>query len=321
MNELKLIVGRSNEELGNSIAQKLGVEPTKLLLTNFSDGEIRVQILENIRGKDVFIVESTQPPAENIMEVLLLIDAAKRASARRVTAVIPYFGYARQERKDRPRVPISAKLVANLLVAAGADRILTVDLHSPAIQGFFDVPTDHLTADGIFRDFLLSRMNDEFKRGEVVFVSPDIGGVKRIEPLAKELGAPIAVVYKRRDAPNVSSVMFLVGEVDGKVAIIRDDIIDTGGTICSAAKILKDKGAKAVFSLVTHPLLSGPAVERLAQSNLDMLAVTDTLPLKSSARENLGERITVVSIAPLLAEAIKSIHEEKSVSVLFEMKF
>ena len=321
MNELKIIIGRSNESLGQAIASYIGIEPTKLLLTNFSDGEIRVQILENIRGKDVFIVESTQPPAENIMEVLLLIDAAKRASARRVTAVIPYFGYARQERKDRPRVPISAKLVANLLVAAGADRILTVDLHSPAIQGFFDVPTDHLTADGIFRDFLLSRMNDELKRGEVVFVSPDIGGVKRIEPLAKELGAPIAVVYKRRDAPNVSSVMFLVGEVDGKVAIIRDDIIDTGGTICSAAKILKDKGAKAVFSLVTHPLLSGPAVERLAQSNLDMLAVTDTLPLKSSARENLGERITVVSIAPLLAEAIKSIHEEKSVSVLFEMKF
>ncbi len=321
MNELKIIIGRSNESLGQAIASYIGIEPTKLLLTNFSDGEIRVQILENIRGKDVFIVESTQPPAENIMEVLLLIDAAKRASARRVTAVIPYFGYARQERKDRPRVPISAKLVANLLVAAGADRILTVDLHSPAIQGFFDVPTDHLTADGIFRDFLLSRMNDELKRGEVVFVSPDIGGVKRIEPLAKELGAPIAVVYKRRDAPNVSSVMFLVGEVDGKVAIIRDDIIDTGGTICSAAKILKENGAKAVFSLVTHPLLSGPAVERLAQSNLDMLAVTDTLPLKSSARENLGERITVVSIAPLLAEAIKSIHEEKSVSVLFEMKF
>ena len=321
MNELKIIIGRSNESLGQAIANYIGIEPTKLLLTNFSDGEIRAQILENIRGKDVFIVESTQPPAENIMEVLLLIDAAKRASARRVTAVIPYFGYARQERKDRPRVPISAKLVANLLVAAGADRILTVDLHSPAIQGFFDVPTDHLTADGIFRDFLLSRMNDELKRGEVVFVSPDIGGVKRIEPLAKELGAPIAVVYKRRDAPNVSSVMFLVGEVDGKVAIIRDDIIDTGGTICSAAKILKDKGAKAVFSLVTHPLLSGPAVERLAQSTLDMLAVTDTLPLKNSARENLGERITVVSIAPLLAEAIKSIHEEKSVSVLFEMKF
>ena len=321
MNELKIIIGRSNESLGQAIANYIGIEPTKLLLTNFSDGEIRVQILENIRGKDVFIVESTQPPAENIMEVLLLIDAAKRASARRVTAVIPYFGYARQERKDRPRVPISAKLVANLLVAAGADRILTVDLHSPAIQGFFDVPTDHLTADGIFRDFLLSRMNDELKRGEVVFVSPDIGGVKRIEPLAKELGAPIAVVYKRRDAPNVSSVMFLVGEVDGKVAIIRDDIIDTGGTICSAAKILKENGAKAVFSLVTHPLLSGPAVERLAQSTLDMLAVTDTLPLKNSARENLGERITVVSIAPLLAEAIKSIHEEKSVSVLFEMKF
>lgn len=321
MNELKIIIGRSNESLGQAIASYIGIEPTKLLLTNFSDGEIRVQILENIRGKDVFIVESTQPPAENIMEILLLIDAAKRASARRVTAVIPYFGYARQERKDRPRVPISAKLVANLLVAAGADRILTVDLHSPAIQGFFDVPTDHLTADGIFRDFLLSRMNDELKRGEVVFVSPDIGGVKRIEPLAKELGAPIAVVYKRRDAPNVSSVMFLVGEVDGKVAIIRDDIIDTGGTICSAAKILKENGAKAVFSLVTHPLLSGPAVERLAQSTLDMLAVTDTLPLKNSARENLGERITVVSIAPLLAEAIKSIHEEKSVSVLFEMKF
>lgn len=321
MNELKIIIGRSNESLGQAIASYIGIEPTKLLLTNFSDGEIRVQILENIRGKDVFIVESTQPPAENIMEVLLLIDAAKRASARRVTAVIPYFGYARQERKDRPRVPISAKLVANLLVAAGADRILTVDLHSPAIQGFFDVPTDHLTADGIFRDFLLSRMNDELKRGEVVFVSPDIGGVKRIEPLAKELGAPIAVVYKRRDEPNVSSVMFLVGEVDGKVAIIRDDIIDTAGTICSAAKILKENGAKAVFSLVTHPLLSGPAVERLAQSTLDMLAVTDTLPLKNSARENLGERITVVSIAPLLAEAIKSIHEEKSVSVLFEMKF
>ena len=321
MNELKIIIGRSNESLGQAIANYIGIEPTKLLLTNFSDGEIRVQILENIRGKDVFIVESTQPPAENIMEILLLIDAAKRASARRVTAVIPYFGYARQERKDRPRVPISAKLVANLLVAAGADRILTVDLHSPAIQGFFDVPTDHLTADGIFRDFLLSRMNDELKRGEVVFVSPDIGGVKRIEPLAKELGAPIAVVYKRRDEPNVSSVMFLVGEVNGKVAIIRDDIIDTAGTICSAAKILKDKGAKAVFSLVTHPLLSGPAVERLAQSTLDMLAVTDTLPLKNSARENLGERITVVSIAPLLAEAIKSIHEEKSVSVLFEMKF
>ena len=317
MVDLKLILGRSNLALGEAIAKQLETAPTELLLTNFADGEIRVQILENIRGKDVFIIASTQPPSDNLLELLLLLDAAKRASARRVTAVIPYFGYARQERKDRPRVPISAKLIANLLAASGADRILTMELHSPAIQGFFDVPTDHLSSDLEFESFIRDHMS-HIQGKDMVVVSPDIGGVKRIEHLAQHLGATIAIVYKRRDEPNKSAAMDLIGRVEGKVAILLDDIVDTAGTLVSAAKMLKDRGARSVVALATHPLLSPPAVERLIGSQIDLLAVTNTLPLREDAREKLVPKmLRVVSVASLFASAIRCIHEERSLSVLF----
>ncbi len=349
MDDLKLIIGRSNEALGEAIAHHLGVEKTKLLLSNFADGEIRIQILENIRGKDVFIIESTQPAisgrleqvpgrdekvfvpqsvqpqGDNLLELLLLLDATRRASARRVTAVIPYFGYARQERKDRPRVPISAKLVANLIVAAGADRVLTIDLHSPAIQGFFDVPTDHLISDWVFVNFITQQMPKYLdiptpvRGGDLVIVSPDIGGVKRVEKIAQYLGASIAIIYKRRSAPNEAQVVDIVGEVRGKVAIIVDDIIDTAGTVVKAAHKLRAEGARLVVAIATHPLLSYPAVDRLADSEIDLMAVTDTVPLSEEAKSRLCPHLLkVISVAPLFAAAIKCIHEERSLSGLFK---
>ena len=320
MDDLRLIIGRSNPGLGEDVARHLGHKPTDVLLKNFADGEIRVQILENIRGKDVFIIASTQPPADNFLELLLLLDAAKRASARRVTAVIPYFGYARQERKDRPRVPISAKLVSNLIVASGADRVLTMDLHSPAIQGFFDVPTDHLISDLEFEMFVNTQMPHIAGR-DMVIVSPDIGGVKRVEHLAQSLGASMAIVYKKRDEPNKSEAMDIIGEVEGKVAVIRDDIVDTAGTLVAAAKMLKERGARSIVALATHPLLSPPAVERILASEIDMMAVSNTLPIRKEARDKLmPEKLKVVSVASLFAAAIKCIHLEKSLSVLFKSR-
>ena len=321
MNDIKIIVGRSNRQLGEAIARHLGIEPTKLLLSNFADGEIRVQILENVRGKDVFIIDSTQPPADNLLELLLLLDAAKRASARRVTAVLPYFGYARQERKDKPRVPISTKLVANLIVSAGADRVLTMDLHSPAIQGFFDVPTDHLISDLVFADYIKKIIPEEIENKNVVVVSPDIGGVKRIDILAKELETNIAIINKKREDANKSKALNLIGDVRGKIAIIRDDIVDTAGTIKSASLLLKKRnnGAKSVYVLATHALLSPPAVKRIANSKIDSLIVTDTIPLREDARKKLmPSKIKVISVAPLFATAIKCIHQERSLSVLFQ---
>jgi len=319
MDNLKIIIGRSNPALGEAIARTLGIEPTKVLLTNFADGEIRVQIMENVRGKDVFIIESTQPPADNMLELLLLLDAAKRASARRVTAVIPYFGYARQERKDRPRVPISAKLLSNLIIAPGTDRVLTLELHSPAIQGFFDVPTDHLSSDIAFADFIKSRMPQHVENGSIVIVSPDIGGVKRIESISEELNATMAIVYKRRDEPNKSKAMSFIGDVRGKIAIIRDDIIDTAGTVVAATKILKKNGARSVLILATHPLFSPPAVERLLDSEIDLIGVTDTITLRKDARDKLvPNMLKTVSVASLFGLAIKCIHGERSLSVLFQ---
>mgnify|MGYP000568941617 CR=1 FL=1 len=321
MDALKIIIGRSNHKLGEAITRCLGIEPTDVLLTNFADGEIRVQILENVRGKDVFIIQSTQPPADNLLELLLLLDAAKRASARRVTAVIPYFGYARQERKDRPRVPISTKLVANLIVSAGVDRVLTMDLHAPAIQGFFDVPTDHLISDLVFAEYIRATMQDKVINGEIVIVSPDIGGVRRIDFLSGELGANIAIINKKRTAVNKAEAQSLIGAVKGKTAIIRDDIVDTAGTIKEAAELLKQEehGAKSVYVLATHPLFSPPAVERISTSQIDNLVVTDTIPLKQDAKQKLTPDIVkVISVAPLFATAIKCIHEERSLSVLFQ---
>ncbi len=319
MHDLRVILGRSNVALGESIARTLGVKPTAVSLSNFADGEIWVQVMENVRGKDVFIIESTVPPAENILELLLLLDAAKRASARRVTAVIPYFGYARQERKDKPRVPVSAKLVSNLIVAAGADRVLTLDLHSPAIQGFFDVPTDHLTSDLVFIEFLKEQLPEQLKNGEIVIVSPDVGGVKRVELPADELHSSIAIIYKRRDMPNKSRALNLIGSVEGKIAIVRDDIVDTAGTICTAAELLKNNGATMVCVLATHALLSPPAVERIGNSQIDFIAVTDSLAISPVAREILmPDKLKIVSVAGVFATAIKCIHQERSLSVLFQ---
>ncbi len=320
--KLSLIVGGSNSVLGNDIAKHLGITPAKMKLRRFNDGEINLQILENIRGKDVFIVQSTQPPADNLLELLLIIDAAKRASAWRITAVIPYFGYARQEREDRPRVPISAKLVANLLVAAGINRVLTIDLHASAIQGFFDVPTDHLTADIIFRDLLLDEMSDRIKNKELVMVSPDIGGVKRTEYIGDHVGASIAVVYKKRERPNeIAKIQNIAGDVKDKIAVIRDDIIDTGGTLCSACDLIIDEGAKDVIALITHPLLSGAAVENVVNSKIGTLVITDTLPIKENVKQILGSKLRIFSVAPFLAATIESIHMEQSISVLFNKNF
>jgi len=320
--KLSLIVGGSNSVLGNDIAKHLGITPAKMKLRRFNDGEINLQILENIRGKDVFIVQSTLPPADNLLELLLIIDAAKRASAWRITAVIPYFGYARQERKDRPRVPISAKLVANLLVAAGINRVLTIDLHASAIQGFFDVPTDHLTADIIFRDLLLDEMSDRIKNKELVMVSPDIGGVKRTEYIGDHVGASIAVVYKKRERPNeIAKIQNIAGDVKDKIAVIRDDIIDTGGTLCSACDLIINEGAKDVIALITHPLLSGAAVENVVNSKIGTLVITDTLPIKENVKQILGSKLRIFSVAPFLAATIESIHMEQSISVLFNKNF
>ncbi|MBU4458034.1 MAG: ribose-phosphate pyrophosphokinase [Candidatus Omnitrophica bacterium] len=306
-----IFTGNSNVSLSKEIVKYLKMPLGKALVTTFSEGEIQVKIEENIRGKDVFIVQSTcTPPNKNLMELLILIDAARRASADRITAVLPYFGYARQDRKDQPRVPITAKLVANLLTNSGADRILTIDLHAGQIQGFFDIPLDHLFAVTTFVDHFAS-----LKVKNLVVVSPDVGGIKMVRAYAKRLHSPMAVIDKRRISGEDTEVMNILGEVEGKNAIIVDDIAATAGSLVEAASALKRQGAKDVYAAITHPVLSGPALKRIASSAIKKLFVTNTIPVEDGKRH---KKIKVLSIAPLLAEAIKRIHNEESVSCLFD---
>ena len=306
-----IFTGNSNITLAKEIVKYLKMPLGKALVTTFSEGEIQVQIEENIRGKDVFIVQSTcTPPNKNLMELLILIDAARRASANRITAVLPYFGYARQDRKDQPRVPITAKLVANLLTNSGADRILTIDLHAGQIQGFFDIPVDHLFAVTTFVDYFVS-----LKVKNLVVVSPDVGGIKMVRAYAKRLQSPMAVIDKRRISGEDTEVMNILGDIEGKNAIIVDDIVATAGSLVEAAAALKKQGAKDVYAAIAHPVLSGPALKRIASSAIKKLFVTNTIPVENGKRH---KKIKVLSIAPLLAEAIKRIHNEESVSCLFD---
>jgi len=308
---IKLLTGNANRKLAQAVAEQLDVGLCDMTLTAFSDGEIMLQINENVRGSDVFVLQPTCPPVnESIMELLLIIDALKRASARRITAVIPYYGYARQDRKVQPRVPISSKLVADIITAAGANRILTVDLHAGQIQGFFDIPVDHLYASPVLLDYI---RRSEFKN--LVVVSPDAGGVERARAFAKRLNASLAIIDKRRETANVSQVMNVIGDVKGRDTLILDDLIDTAGTIVQAASALKEKGARKVFAACTHAVLSGPAIERINGSVIEELIVTDTIPFDS--KKERCRKLTVLSIAPLLAEAVRRIHEESSISSLF----
>ena len=306
---IKLLTGTSNQKLAKEVSEYLNIPLSDAIVSRFSDGEVRVQINESMRGEDVFVIQSLCPPInENIMELLLILDAIKRASAGRITAVIPYYAYARQDRKDKPRVPISARLLADLITVAGAQRVVVVDLHSPQIQGFFNIPVDNLHALGVLYDYLKDKVD-----GETVVVSPDAGGVERARLLANKIGCPIAIIYKRRPEPNVAEVLDIIGDVKGKRAIIVDDIIDTAGTVCAASELLLSKGAIRVDVVATHGLFSGPAVERLRKSPIEEVVVTNTIPVE---HKNL-EKLKVVSVAPLIGEAIRRIHEGESVSMLF----
>ncbi len=309
---LKLFTGAGNPALAQEIAATLDVPLAEMNIFHFADGEIGVRIEESVRGEDVFVIQPTSPPVnEHLMELLVITDALRRASADRITAVIPYFGYARQDRKMRPREPISAKLVANLLTAAGCRRILTVDLHAGQIWGFFDIPLDHLPARMILGDYI-ARQGLE----NIVIVSPDVGGVPRAREFARQLGAPIAIIDKRRDRPNqVKEVVHVIGKVHRKTAIIVDDIVDTASTLAVGAQALIKRGVTAVYACATHALLSGPAVQRISSSPIQQLVVTNTIPL---APEKVIDKLTVLSVAPLLAEAIRRIHEDRSVSQLFD---
>lgn len=311
---MKLLSGNSNLALAQSVSEYLQMPLADASVRRFSDNEIFVEIKENVRGEDVFLIQSTQNPAnEHIMELLICLDALKRASARRVTAVIPYYGYARQDRKPGPRTPITAKLVANLITSAGADRILTVDLHAGQIQGFFDIPLDHLYA----RPVIVNDIRQHHpNRENLMIVSPDVGGVVRARALASRLDAGLAIVDKRRERAGVSEVMHIIGDVEGKDCILFDDIVDTAGTLCNAAEELKQKGAATVSAYVTHGVLSGPAVERITNSSMTSLVISDSIAMTEPVRE--AKNIRVVSIAPLLAEAIQRISEETSVSSLFD---
>jgi ribose-phosphate pyrophosphokinase len=312
LNHMKLISGTANPELAQKISEYLATPLVQTKITRFSDGEVFVEIKENVRGADVFIIQPTCPPVnENLVELLIMVDAARRASARRITAVIPYYGYARQDRKTAPRTPITAKLVANVIVVAGARRVLTMDLHAGQIQGFFDIPVDHLYAMPVFLEYL----KDKFRGEEIVIVSPDAGGVERAREYAKRLNATMAIVDKRRPRPNESEVMNIIGDVKDKIAVIIDDMIDTAGTICKAASAIMDRGAKEVYAVATHPVLSGPAVERLAQSPIKEVVVSDTIPLREEAQR--VDKIKVLSVSKLLGEAIRRIHTDDSISSLF----
>jgi ribose-phosphate pyrophosphokinase len=309
--ELKVFSGSAHPELTKQIAAFLGVQPGAARLRRFPDSEVSFQIDENIRGTDVFVVQPTSAPVdEHIMEMLVMIDAFRRSSAARITAVVPYYGYARQDRKDKPRVPISAKLVANLVSAAGTNRVLTMDLHKAQIQGFFDIPVDHLFAAPVIIDYLA-----RLEYSNLTLVSPDAGGAERARAYAKRLDAELAIIDKRRTDDGTAEVMNVIGDVKGRTCIIQDDIIDTAGTITKAAKALKNNGAERVLACAVHGVLSTPAIERIEQSPIDRLIVTNTIPL--SPLGSACSKVVVLSVARLLGQAIKSIHEETSVSSLF----
>ena len=308
---LKIFTGNANPALAQEICQALGMELGRAMVKQFSDGEIYLQIKENVRGEDVFIVQPTCTPVErNLMELLLMMDALKRASAERITAVLPYYGYARQDRKDKPRVPISARLVAALLETAGASRLLALDLHAAQIQGFFDIPVDHLFAMPVLIEYFKA-----LNIPNMTVVSPDAGGVERARAFAKRLSSPLAIIDKRREEANVAEVMNVVGDVAGRHCLLVDDLIDTAGTLVKGAEALMKKGAAGVSACATHAVLSGPALSRIEASSLQHVVFTNSIPLSKEARKS--HRIKSLSIAKLLAEAIRSIHEETSVSVLF----
>ncbi|HHY18919.1 MAG TPA: ribose-phosphate pyrophosphokinase [Firmicutes bacterium] len=311
--KMKIFSGNANPELAKEIAQNLGMGLGQSSVSRFKDEEISVDINETVRGSDVFLIQPTcRSVNDNLMELLIMIDACKRASAKSITAVVPYYGYARQDRKTKPREPIVAKLVANLLTAAGASRVLTMDLHAGQIQGFFDIPVDNLKALPIIANYFLKK---GFDGEDIVVVSPDVGGVTRARELAQQLNTTLAIIDKRRPRANVAEVMNIIGDVEGKTAIMIDDLIDTAGTITQGAKALKDAGAKEVMACCTHAVFSPPAVERLADSEISEVIVTNTIPLSEDAKGL--DKIKVLSVASLLAEAIRRIYEELSVSVLF----
>nr|WP_017554177.1 ribose-phosphate diphosphokinase [Heyndrickxia coagulans] len=311
---LKIFTLNSNPKLAKEIANVVGVELGKCSVSQFSDGEIQINIEESIRGCDVYVIQSTSDPVnEHMMELLIMVDALKRASARTINLVIPYYGYARQDRKARAREPITAKLVANLLETAGATRVITLDLHAPQIQGFFDIPIDHLMGVPIIAKYFEDK---GFQAEDIVVVSPDHGGVTRARKLAERLKTPIAIIDKRRPRPNVAEVMNIVGNVDGRICIIIDDIIDTAGTITLAAKALIESGAKEVYASCTHPVLSGPAIERINNSPIKELVATNSINIPE---ERKSEKLVELSVAPLLGEAIIRVHEDQSVSPLFDI--
>lgn len=310
--DLKLFAGNANPLLANEISTYLDVPLSQALVSTFSDGEIRVKVEENVRGGDVFVIQSCCHPVNtSIMELLIMLDALKRSSAYRITAVIPYFGYARQERKDQPRVPISAKLMADLITTAGAHRVLTMDLHAGPIQGFFNIPVDHLYARPVLLDYI---KKSQLK--EVVVVSPDAGGVERARAFAKRLEANLAIVDKRREGPNQVQVMNIIGDVRDRHVLLLDDMIDTAGTIAETAKACVENGASLVWGVCTHPVLSGPAIERIEQSVLAQVVATNSIALQG--KDRLCSKIRILSVAPLLGEAIRRIHEERSVTSLFD---
>ncbi|MBN2232574.1 MAG: ribose-phosphate pyrophosphokinase [Deltaproteobacteria bacterium] len=311
MDKLKVFSGNSNPELVQAICRELGVPLSRGIVKRFSDGEIMVEIHESMRGMRVFVVQSTCDPGNtNLMELLIIIDALKRASAAEINAVIPYYGYARQDRKVAPRAPITAKLVANLLTVAGATRVVAMDLHAGQIQGFFDIPVDHLYASPVLVDYAMEHIG-----GDIVVVSPDAGGVERAKAYARKMGTALAVIDKRRSGPNQVEQMNVIGDIDGHVAVIVDDMIDTAGTLTEAARVLREKGAGKVYGFAAHGVLSGPAIERIENSELTKVVITDSIPLGEAARS--CRRIEVLSVAPLLADAIRRIYLGDSVSCLF----
>jgi ribose-phosphate pyrophosphokinase len=310
---MKLLAGNSNFPLAEAIAAFLGLPLTKATVQRFADMEVFVEIHENVRGEDVFLIQSTSYPAnDNVMELLVCIDALKRASAKRITAVIPYFGYARQDRKPGPRTPISAKLVANLITVAGANRVLTMDLHADQIQGFFDIPVDNLYASPL----MAADLRERYDPADLMIVSPDVGGVGRARGIAKRLDAQLAIVDKRRERAGVSEVVNVIGDVSGRLCVLVDDIVDSGGTLCNAAEALLNAGATAVVAYVTHGVLSAGAVGRIAASRLETLVITDSIRATEAVR--VAEKIRVMTVAPLIGEAIRRISDESSVSSLFD---
>ena len=312
MPELKIFAGRSNPRLAKKIAMRIGRPLGKCEIRSFSDGEIWVKYSENIRGSDVFIIQSTNPPSDNLMELLIMIDAARRASARRVTAVIPYFGYARQDRKDQPRVSVTAKLVANIITKAGADRVITMDLHAPQIQGFFDIPVDHLYSSAVFVSFFVKK-----RIPNLTVVSPDVGGIKMARAFAKRLGAGLILIDKRRPNPNQAEVLNIIGPAEGRNILIVDDLIDTAGTFCSAVEALKKAGARQIYGACTHPVLSGSAAGRIAKSDISKIYVTDTIALNS--KTSTSKKIRILSVADLFGDAIARGFKNQSISSLFDV--